>query len=406
MTLGLPESSRRQFLATTLGAVAAAAESHKKKVAAIVTVYRPLSHANVIVGRFLDGYHPNNVYVRPKTHVVSMYTDQIHEKDMSRDLAKKHGYTIYPAIKEALTLGGDKLAVDAVLFVGEHGDYPWNERGQHLYPRHKLMKQIVEVYRQSGRSVPTFSDKHLSYDWEKAKQMYAWSKELNFPFMAGSSIPLTVRTPELEIPYEAGINEAVVVGYGNVDSYGFHTLESLQCMVERRRGGETGIESVEWIEGGGVWQWLSGPGRRHRPLLDQALARCHKTKPGRLEDNCKEPYLYLLNYKDGLRAAAFILNGHAGGWSMACRLDGRTDPVSTYFGFTSGGRTRPHFDGLVHCIEHLFVTGTPLYPVERTLLTTGALSFLFESRVQKKELATPELAIRYRAPRNTFFQRA
>ena len=406
MTLQLPPSSRRQFLAATLGAVAAPAETHKKKVAAIVTVYRPLSHANVIVGRFLDGYHPNNVYVRPKTHVVSMYTDQIHEKDMSRDLAKKHGYTIYPAIKEALTLGGDKLAVDAVLFVGEHGDYPWNERGQHLYPRHKLMKQIVEVYRQSGRSVPTFSDKHLSYDWEKAKQMYAWSKELNFPFMAGSSIPLTVRTPELEIPYEAGINEAVVAGYGNVDSYGFHTLESLQCMVERRRGGETGIESVEWIEGGGVWQWLNGPGRRHRRLLDEALARCHKTKPGRPEDNCKEPYLYLLNYKDGLRAAAFILNGHAGGWSMACRLDGRSEPVSTYFGFASGGRTRPHFDGLVHGIEHLFVTGKPLYPVERTLLTTGALSFLFESRVQKKKLPTPELAIRYRAPRNTFFQRA
>lgn len=399
--------TRRHFVATALSAIAASAEYHKKKVAAIVTEYRLLSHADVIVGRFLDGYSPNGIYVRPKTHVVSMYTDQIAKKDMSRDLAAKHGFTIYPTIEQALMLGGDKLAVDAVLFVGEHGDYPWNDRGQHLYPRHKLLKEIVDVYRKSGRSVPTFSDKHLSYDWNQAKEMYGWSKELNFPFMAGSSIPVTVRTPELEIPYGAGIKEGVVIGYGNVDSYGFHTLESMQCMVERRRGGETGVSSVEWIEGDEVWKYRDGEaGAWSRPLLEQALERNPRTQPGRPEDNVKEPSLFLVNYKDGLRTAAYMLNGHARGWSLALRLNDRPDPVSTFFGFASGGRSLIHFDGLVYGIEHLFTTGKPLYPVERTLLTTGTLSFLFESRVQKKRLETPELHIEYKAPENTFFQRA
>ena len=333
--------TRRHFLATTLSAIAAAAAYHKKKVAAIVTVYRPRSHADVIVGRFLEGYRPNDVYVRPKTEVVSMYTDQVHERDMSRDLAAKHGYTIYQTIEEALTLGGDKLAVDAVLFVGEHGDYPWNERGQHLYPRHKLMTEIVDVYRKSGRSVPTFCDKHLSYDWAKAKEMYGWSKELNFPFMAGSSIPVTVRTPELEIPYGADIKEGVVIGYGNLDAYGFHTLESLQCMVERRRGGETGVESVQWIEGDEVWKYSdSDAGRWSRPLLEQALERSPRTQPGRPEDNAKEPSLFLVNYKGGLRTAAYMLNGHARGWSLALRLNDRPDPLSTFFGFTRRGAVR------------------------------------------------------------------
>jgi hypothetical protein len=178
-------------------------------------------------------------------------------------------------------------------------------------------------------------------------------------------------------------------------------------MVERRRGGETGVASVEWIEGDDVWKYRDGEaGAWSRPLLEQALERNPRTQPGRPEDNVKEPSLFLVNYKDGLQTAAYMLNGHARGWSLALRLNDRPDPVSTFFGFTSGGRSLIHFDGLVYGIEHLFTTGKPLYPVERTLLTTGMLSFLFESRVQKKRLETPELHIEYKAPENTFFQRA
>src|SRR5215468_5340193 len=118
---------------------------------------------------------------------------------MSRDLAARHGFHIYPTIREALTLGGAKLAVDAVVFVGEHGNYPTNELGQKMYPRYELFTQILDVYEQGGRVVPTFFDKHLSYSWEKAKAIYQRVRKLNVPMMAGSSIPVTPRTPELEI---------------------------------------------------------------------------------------------------------------------------------------------------------------------------------------------------------------
>ena len=345
---------------------------------------------------------------QPRTRIVSMYTEQIPFDDLSRPEAPRYGFTLYNTIKDALTLGGDDLAVEAVCYVGEHGEYAWNERGQKLYPRYEIMERIVEVFRRTGKSVPVFSDKHFSYSWSKAKQIYAWSRELNFPFMAGSSIPVSVRTPFLEIPYEAEIENAVAVGYGDLEAYGFHTLEALQCMVERRRGGETGIRSVEWLEGEAVWKWRDDAGRWSKPLLEAALARDPQVKPGRPEDNVKKPVLFLLEYRDGFRAAAYMLEGHASWWTFACNMKGSAQPLSTCFEAVGDKETRqfPHFDGLEHCIEELFVTGKPLYPVERTYLTTCALSLLFESRVWKKRIETPELAISYRAPREIYVQRA
>ena len=78
---------------------------------------------------------------------------------------------LYPTIAEALTRGGKTLAVDGVLSIGEHGQYRRNERGQTLYPRYEFFQQIVEVFRQSGQSVPVFSDKHLSWNWDWARKM-------------------------------------------------------------------------------------------------------------------------------------------------------------------------------------------------------------------------------------------
>jgi hypothetical protein len=382
------------------------AADRRPAVAAIVTEYRYYTHADVIVGRILEGYSPNGVRREPRTRIVSMYTDQVPDKDMSRSLAAKHGFRIWPTVREALTLGGDRLAVDAVLLIGEHGQYPYNDRGQHLYPRYELFEQIVDVMRGSRRAVPLFSDKHLSYSWEKARRMYDWTRELKIPFMAGSSIPVTVRSPYLEIPRGARIEAAVSVGYGPLDAYGFHTLETLQCMVERRRGGETGIAAVECIEGDAVWRWRDGAGAWSAPLLDAALKSGSKTKAGRMEANVKSPVAFLLEYRDGFRAASYMLDGHNTGFLFAARLAGQAQPVAASFSDARIARPLPHFDGLVDVIEQFFVTRRPLYPVERTLLTTGVLAMLFESRAQKRRLETPELAIRYRPPEHAYFERS
>src|SRR5205823_14114158 len=65
-----------------------------------------------------------------------------------------------------------------VLLIAEHGDYPYNAKGQKLYPRHEYFQKIVEVFRRSGKSVPVFCDKHLSYDRKKGREMVETARRM------------------------------------------------------------------------------------------------------------------------------------------------------------------------------------------------------------------------------------
>ena len=364
------------------------------RVAAIVTEYRPDAHADVIVGKLLAGYDLDGQPRTPAVQVVALYTDQVPANDMSRAVAAQYGVPIYGTIRDALTLGGPALAVDGVVLVGEHGDYPVNAWGQRLYPRYRFFAETVAVFRASGRVVPVFTDKHLSYDWPMARWMYETARSLGIPLLAGSSLPVTWREPPLELPFGGDITEALVVGYGPTESYGFHALEALQCMVERRAGGEVGIQRVECHEGPEVWaaagEWWSPP------LLAAALATCARVEPGAPHVNAPAPVLFRIDYRDGLRAAVLLLNGHVQDFAFAAYLGGQTEPVATRVRLEYG-RPYGHFARLARQIEHLIVAGEEPYPPERTLLTTGALALLMESRFRGQPLVTPELTIAYDA---------
>jgi hypothetical protein len=383
----------------------------RTKTAAIVTVYRYYSHADVLVGRLLSGYSPNAVWEPSNAHIVSLHADQVPENtDMSRDQAARSGFHLYPSIREALTLGGNSLAVDGVVFIGEHGDYPTNDLGQQLYPRFELFSQILDVYEQSGRSVPTFFDKHFSYSWEKADAIYRRAKKIGFPFMAGSSIPLTIRRPALDPPLETPITEAVALGYGDPDAYGFHTLEGLQCIVERRKGGETGIASVQWIEGGEAIQaWRDSPqgtwsNPLFKPLLEDARRLANLPESWLSEEHSKKPVLFVLNYRDGLKAAVMVLTQNVG-WSTAIRVKGEDRPLTVAY-VVPVERPLPNWDGMARCVDRFLATGQAPNPVERTLLVTGALAFCFESKRTGKLVETPQLQVRYRGPVHSWFQTA
>jgi hypothetical protein len=398
--------NRRQLLqsATLAGAWPATASPARKRIATIITEYRYNSHADVIVGRLLEGYDYEGRRITPLTRVVSMYTDQAPSNDMSRPMAAKHDVKIWPTVRDALTLGTGALAVDGVVLVGEHGKYPHNEKGQHLYPRYELYKQIIDVFRESRRAVPVFCDKHLSVDWVKAKWMYDQSRELNFPLLAGSSLPLAWRRPPLELPLNCKIENAVTVFNGDIEAYGFHALETLQCMVERRSGGETGVAAVQCLDGEHVWRWTDANPWAER-LAEQAIQRTEDRTPGNMRDNVKKPLLFVVDYRDGLRAAVYLLNGHVAQAGFAAAVHGQRQPVSTEV-WLQPWRPFSHFSALVHYIERMIVTGRPAYPVERTLLTTGVLAALMDSSYRRNaSLATPHLAVQYRAPKSSLFCR-
>ena len=135
----------------------------RPKVAAITTVWRKDSHADVLISKLIAGYDLEGEPVQPGVDVVSLYVDQFPENDLGRRWTTRFGIPILGSVREALTLGGDTLAVDGVVIVGEHGEYPWNEKGQHLYPRRELFEQAIDVIRGTGRRVPIFNDKHFSY---------------------------------------------------------------------------------------------------------------------------------------------------------------------------------------------------------------------------------------------------
>ena len=113
-----------------------AAARPRLKIAAVVTEYRRYSHAQHICDRFLIGYGWENRHHKPECDLVALYVDQ---HDEATHLSEKRAaefptMTKYATIREALCLGGDTLAVDGVLLIGEHGSYPKNEAGMTLYP--------------------------------------------------------------------------------------------------------------------------------------------------------------------------------------------------------------------------------------------------------------------------------
>ena len=364
----------------------------RKKIAAVITEYRVPAHADVIVGKFIKGFPTDDGLIEPQVDIVSMYLDQIPDNDIGLQVSKEYDIPIYQSISAALCLGGSELAVDGVLSIGEHGSYAYNEKGQHMYPRRFFFEQICGVFSTSGRSVPVFSDKHLSYNWRDSKWMYDRAQQLGVPFMAGSSIPLGWRDPWLEHELDAPIEEALVLSFGGIESYGYHGLEALQCMIERRSGGEAGLAAVQCLEGEAVWR-AGADGLWSRELAEAAAA-AGETASGSMEESCDNPAAFLLEFRDGFKATLLQLNGYAKEWSYAARVDGQV--LAT--GLRTHGPPYPHFSYLGLNIEAMFLSGEPQYPVERTLLVSGALDALMDSRHRGHiRLETPHLDVAYRS---------
>ena len=405
------------------GIASAAEPTRRPQVAALVSEYRKYSHGQNIVDRFLYGYGWESGWHRPAVDVVSLYVDQHPENDLSRQRLTDHPkMRQFDTIAEALKQGGSTLAVDGVLLIAEHGDYPKNEKGQTLFPRYEFFRQVVDVFRESGRSVPLFCDKHLSWKWEHAREMVDLSNELEFPMFAGSSIPVCRRIPSVDVPWGAPVEEIVSVGVGGIDGYDIHSLEGMQCLAERRRGGESGVKWLQAMRGAAVWQaFQSGSWDRggwDPELFEACLSRSFTLKPfeesrrhtyPRPEELAKfirDPIAYRFEYADGVRATMLLMEELVGDITVAVRLSNQRDPISLQFYLGNGHGTQPNFfSPLCQHMERMVITGEAPYPIERTLLTTGLTAAGVNSLFQGgKRLETPHLALTYQARKNSTFR--
>jgi hypothetical protein len=377
-----------------------------KRLAAIITEYRPGSHADVIIGKYLEGFNQDQMAPYPDSKIVSMFTEQVPDNDMSRPLAQKYNVPIFRTVADALTLGGDQLAVDGVILIGEHGVYPSNDKEQKLYPRFEMFLKITDVFRQYKKSVPVFNDKHLSWSWRQAKRMVEISKELKFPMLAGSTIPVSWRIPAIDTPYGIKQKYAVGISFSGLDIYGFHLLDGLQAVVERRKGGETGVRAVQCLEGQDCWNYIE-QNEWVKRLFDQAISHSETRVAGDMKEIVKNPSVFIIDYNDGLKAAAFLLTGLLQDFTYAIDIEGEQKPFSTLMKL-QGGKPHYHFGCLVKNMEIMYKTGKAPYPVERTMLSSGILDFALESRILgHKIVETPDLSkVRYlSSPESYFFSK-
>jgi hypothetical protein len=382
-------------------AAAAPAPMPTKSVAAAVTIYRAGSHADVIVGKILEGWKQDGGK-GPALKLAGVYIDQFPNDEMGRAICAKYGVPIFDSIEKAITLGQDRIAVDGVISIGEHGDYPINDFEQQLYPRRRFFAEIADTFRKHGRVIPVFNDKHLGPVWDDAIWMYQRARQDQIPLMAGSSMPVGYRRHEIDLPMGSPIEAAVGVGYSGLDIYGIHALELYQYHVERRLGAEQGVRTVRTLRGDAIWDQVDS-GDVPADLLDAALATISNSDHRDIRQD-ETATLFTFEYIDGFRGSLLMVN-RISGTSVALRVKGQDRPLATAFDERTEPR-HPHFAYLLKAIERMIHTGRPTYPVERTLLTGGILDAALHSLAEGGvELRTPHLAIPYRPVDYPYAQR-
>ncbi|HWY87503.1 MAG TPA: hypothetical protein VNX28_12295 [Gemmataceae bacterium] len=401
--------TRRQALQAAVGAPLLGAAPlwgaqqprRRPRIAAIYTVCYHRSHAHVLLENFLTPFLFNGRITEPAVDVVSLYADQRstgrNAPDLTDEITRRFKVPLFKTIDAALTLGGKELAVDAVLAIGEHGNYPASKLGVREYPRKRFFDEMVATMRRSNRFVPIFNDKHLSYRWDWAREMYDTCQTHRIPFMAGSSVPLAQRRPPLELPANCAIEEAISIHGGPFEAYDFHGLEVLEAFIEARKGGETGVTHVEFLKGEPLWQ----AAQQGRWSIDLARVALRAEFGDKVPDitrplNNVEPYGILLTLGDGTKATMLKVGSSGTRWNFACKLAGEREPRFTLH-HVGPWNNRCLFMALAHAIQQFFVTGASPYPVERTLLTTGVLEAAVRSRGAGERVATPHLNIRYPA---------
>jgi hypothetical protein len=341
--------------------------------------------------------------------------------DLSPARAQQFGFRLCHNIPEALRCGGDKIAVDAVLTIVEQCSdfpYPTSDKGQVLLPRYDFFEQCAQVFETEKHSVPYFNHRQLSFSFSEAETMVKTAERLKFPLMAGSSMPVTWRLPDVDIPLGSRVQEAVMVGFGGLDGTDFDALEAMQCMLERRKGGESGVKAVQLLEGDDVWA-AGQAGRWSKELLSSALSRSDTPMgltmldgrnqdlvgDGVLPQLVKDPAAYCIEYTDGTKGTVLMLNGAIRDFNISARLAGQ-EMVSTQF-FMPPAPNETYSACLAAKIDQMYQTRKAAYPVQRTLLTTGLLEACLNSRHRlNQRLETTHLGVSYQAPAESQYVRS
>jgi hypothetical protein len=388
----------------------AAAQSAQKRprIACLVSYWGlPTSHADWIVNKLIDGYWWQGAHTPSQVDVVAAYIHQLDISLLGQKVCKAKNIPIFKTVKEAVTLGGRELAVDGVVIVAEHGNYPTDLKGHWLLPRWWIYQQVVKVFEESKRSVPVFNDKHLCYNWDDAKWMFDKSRELKFPLSGGSSIPMYFRKPEIELAIDTPIKNSIVVGNSPDEGAIFHCIDVLQAFVDRRKGGETGVKAVQSIRGPATWEWVKSTvwaGNLH-----EAIRKEFDLKLEELQER-RNPNVCVVEYNDGSKAA--VISGTGVGWTYAGEIEGQKNPTIVSMLGWPGPISQYHAaNAFEHWLIEMMLTGKEPFNAERLLLSTGIVNYYMESNWENgrysavgRRIDTPFLNMKYHSTHGPLFE--
>ncbi|HKS38164.1 MAG TPA: hypothetical protein VJW76_13285, partial [Verrucomicrobiae bacterium] len=178
--------------------------------------------------------------------------------------------------------------------------------------------------------------------------------------------------------------EALIVVQGPFPEAEHEALEGLLPVIERRRGGENGVQSVRLVEGDDVWR-TGREGSWSSSLLAAAVSRSNTVqgdpvKDGRtqnivgqglIQSLAKNPRGWLLEHHDRLRTTILVLDGAVADFNFAVRLaDGSAVSAQLY---RPPEPAQEQFSRLTAVIEDFFRTGKAPWGIERGLLVSGLL---------------------------------
>ena len=384
-------------------------QERRPRIAVLATFWGATrSHADWLVNKLIDGYWWQGAYKASRVEVASIYLHQHDTSLLGQKVAKAKGIPVFKTVRDAVTLGGTELAVDGVVIVAEHGDYPTDLKGHWLLPRWWIYNQVIGVFEHSKRSVPVFNDKHFSYNWNEAKWMFDKSRELGFPLTGGSLLPVYYRKPEIELDNDTPIKNSIVVGAAPDEGAIFHCIELLQAFVERRKGGETGVSSVQSIRGPEALKWIERNAWAGKLL--NSVAESLSLDPGSLRGNSRTN-ICIVEYRDGTKAA--IIGAQRSDWTYAAEIEGRKEAtIVSLLGFPGPFDQYHASNAQPHWITEMMVTKKEPFNAERLLLSTGITNHYMESNWENgkysaigRRVETPFMNMSYRPTRGAQFNK-
>lgn len=365
------------------------------RLAVIATEYSPRSHADVIVSRWLEprGTDARYGWDKPSTEIASLHVEQRGETDLAGAVSARHGVPLFSTLEDALTLGGSELAVDGVLLIAEHGTYPCNAFQQKLYPRKEMFDRVIQVFRQSGRVVPLFLDKHFSWNPLWVHEMYWTITDMDIPFFGGSSLPFSPLIGQQ--PLNPPGRELVAIYFNAVESYLFHSLAVASALLDRSPH-QTDVREIEAWSGEEVWDALDR-GQFSASLLDAAAATVSEEAASRLSEfrirRGHPVYAFQLRHASGLKSTHFMQTDLIRKWSFAWH-DEAGDRAAGYVDPGTQEEFHPNFARFNRQIEDFMLTSRSPVPLERLYLesmqTAACMAALHQHGTP---LATPWLSL-------------